>query len=92
MTHKDRVMKFLNEYGSITSWEAIQEFGNTRLSATIYSIRESGVEIISEDESAINRFGDETTFTRYYTKVLHDKLFGLKNIVYDNLTLEDSLF
>jgi hypothetical protein len=31
--------EWLEEKGHITSWEAIQEMGNTRLSATIYILR-----------------------------------------------------
>lgn len=37
LTHQDRILQYLKEYGSITSWEAIKEFGATRLSAVIYN-------------------------------------------------------
>ena len=33
------VLKHLEDFGSITSWEAIKEYGATRLSAIIYNLR-----------------------------------------------------
>lgn len=39
MTHEERVIRHLKEYKSITSWEAIQEYGITRISAYIYNLR-----------------------------------------------------
>lgn len=45
MTQELRVLKHLQEYGSITSWEAIEEYGATRLSAIIYNLRKKGFKI-----------------------------------------------
>lgn len=69
ITHKDRVLQYLRENGSITSWEAIKEFGNTRLSATIFLLREDGHFIETKFQSAKNRYGDEVSFARY---ILHN--------------------
>ena len=38
-TYLIKVKEILEEKGSITSWEAIQKMGNTRLSATIHILR-----------------------------------------------------
>lgn len=66
-THIDRVRQYLEDYGSITSWEAIKEFGNTRLSATIFELRHKyGLPIKSKIEVSRNRYGDKTEFARYY--------------------------
>ena len=35
----DAILKHLQEYGNITSWEAIKEYGCTRLSAVIWTLR-----------------------------------------------------
>jgi hypothetical protein len=43
-----RVLEHLEKFGSITSWEAIENYGATRLSAIIYNLRDEGYEIISE--------------------------------------------
>lgn len=64
-THYDRVLDYLKKYGSITSWEAIQIFGNTRLSATIYLLRKDGYNIVSDNVCTKNRFGDPVHFSKY---------------------------
>lgn len=68
-TQKQMVLKHLQDFGSITSWEAIREYGATRLSGIIYSLRQEGHEITSQNEKAINRYGKAVKFAKYvYTK------------------------
>lgn len=65
-THADRIEKYLKENGSITSWEAIKEFGITRLSAVIYNLRNKrGLDITTNFETRKNRYGDSVSFARY---------------------------
>lgn len=64
-THYDRVLKHLQEHGAITSWESIELFGNTRLSATIFDLRQDGFNIKSETITTKNRYGDPTHYTKY---------------------------
>lgn len=66
MTHKERVLEYLKRYGSISSMEAISEFGNTRLADTIFRIKKDGHRIRTESEKAKNRYGESTTFARYF--------------------------
>ena len=67
ITHKDRVLKYMQDYGSITSLDAIREFGNTRLSASIWLLRhEDEIEIDSIFESCKNRYGETVSYARYY--------------------------
>lgn len=40
-----QVLEYLQEYGKITSWEAIQHFGATRLSSIIFNLRKRGYDI-----------------------------------------------
>lgn len=64
-TNKSRlVLEHLKEYGSITSWEAIEKYGATRLSAIIYNIRKHHI-VKSVDSSFTDRYGNESTFTKY---------------------------
>lgn len=65
MTRKDRVLKYMRDFGSITSWEAFRELGVTRLSAVIFDLKKDGYEIASKSESTRNRYGDKVTFSRY---------------------------
>lgn len=67
VTHKDRVLKYMQDFGSITSLDAIREFGNTRLSASIWILRhEDEIEIDSIFESTKNRYGEPVSYARYY--------------------------
>lgn len=65
-THKDRVLKYLKDVGSITSLDAIREFGNTRLAATIFSLKEDGYDIVSKQEVVVNRYGENRIIARYF--------------------------
>ena len=62
---EDMIYEHLKAYGSITSWEAIKEYGCTRLSAMIYNLRKQGYKIISETETATNRFGKKVNYSKY---------------------------
>lgn len=48
MTKHDQVLHHLKEHGSITSWEAIMEYGATRLSGIIYKLKERGLNVQTE--------------------------------------------
>ena len=61
-----RILKHLRRCGSITSWEAIKEYGITRLSAVIFDLRKMGWDIPDEWEHTTNRYGEPTKFKRYY--------------------------
>ena len=64
------VINHLERYGSITSIEAIDLYGMTRLAAVIYDIREKypHINILAVDEKGKNRFGKKTKHKRYYYK------------------------
>ena len=55
-----KVLKHLQEKGSITSWEAITLYRATRLSGIIFNLREDGYIIDSKNEK-----GDGTHWVRY---------------------------
>ena len=67
-TLESRVLKWLQDKGSITQKEAIDEFGAYRLSALIYNLRQEGYDITTETETGKNRWGDKVTWGRYYLK------------------------
>lgn len=69
MTNKERVLKYMQMYGSITSLDAFKDLGNTRLSASIWElIHRDGYEIKSITEKSKNRWEEETHYSRYYLK------------------------
>lgn len=59
------VLEHLQNHKTITSFEAFERFGVTRLSAKIYNLRRKGHNIISNDVDTINRFGDKVTYAKY---------------------------
>lgn len=59
-----KVLNHLKEHGSITSWEAIENYGATRLSAIIYNLRKDYI-INGVDETFTDRYGNTSKFTKY---------------------------
>ena len=67
ITHKDRVLQYIEDFGSITSLDAIREFGNTRLSASIWLLRhEDDIDIATIFETSKNRYNEPVSYARYY--------------------------
>ena len=60
-----RIYDHLVQFGSITSWEAIKEYGCTRLSDAIYHLRKKGISVVNENEHRVNRYGEKVTFAKY---------------------------
>ncbi len=66
MNKTKAVMFHLVRYGSITSWEAIKEYGATRLSAIIYNLRyRYDMNIINQEIRFRDRFGTLSSFVKY---------------------------
>ena len=65
MTQKEAVLEWLKTGGSITSMEAFEHLGITRLSAVVFDLRKLGYIISSEDMTTTNRYGKQVHFTRY---------------------------
>jgi|TARA_B110000967_G_scaffold128632_1_gene131385 hypothetical protein len=66
-THKTRALYYIRTYGSITSLEAIRDLGNTRLSDTIFRLRNDGYGISTEDHQVATRWLDAKGGRRYST-------------------------
>ena len=45
ITKKERVLDAMRGYGSISPWYAIKHLGDTRLAATIFTLKKDGHEI-----------------------------------------------
>lgn len=63
---KQRVIDYINKFGSISSWEAYSDLGITQLGARIDQLKKEGYNFKTEWESSKNRFGDKTDYKRYY--------------------------
>lgn len=67
-SQSDAILWHLKKYGSITSYEAIKEYGATRLSAIIFNHRKDGYNIDSMPLTKKTRFGRNTTISKYVYK------------------------
>ena len=65
MTQSDMILRYMREYGAITAWEAVREFGCFRLGARIYDLKQAGYPIRTEMETRKNRFGKNVSFAKY---------------------------
>lgn len=65
ITQKDRILNYIREFGSISSWEAYSDLGITQLGARIDQLKKEGYEFVTEWEQKKNRFGEPTTYKRY---------------------------
>ena len=64
-TQTDAIKWHLKTYGNITSWEAIKEYGATRLSDIIFRLKNEGYNIRTNLIKKENRFGNTTTIAKY---------------------------
>ena len=65
MTQKERILKYLEDFGSITQLEAIRDIGVMRLGARIWELRRNGFPIVRETEQSQNRYGQPIRYARY---------------------------
>lgn len=65
MGQSERVLQYMKDHGGITSFEAFQDLGITRLSARIFDLRRRGNIITTAKMESTNRFGDTVRFARY---------------------------
>jgi hypothetical protein len=72
MNKHELVKQYMLDGNSITSWEAIEKFGATRLSAIIFNLKNT-YNIVSTREEHIDRYGNSGHYARY-------RIIGERNI------------
>ena len=66
LTKKEAIRRHLEKHNGITSKEAFELYGETRLSATIYELKHrNNLNIISEDTKVKTRYGKNVCVTTY---------------------------
>lgn len=61
----DRVLAYMNEFGSITQYQALQDLGVMRLASRISDLKKQGYLIVSEVIAVKNRFGEDCYVKQY---------------------------
>ena len=69
LTQEQRIIRHLRDYGSITSLEAINEYGILRLASRISDLRKKGYAIRSDRVAAKNRYGEKISYAKYSMEV-----------------------
>jgi hypothetical protein len=64
-TQNQRILDYINEFGSITQLDAIRDIGCMRLASRISDLRKQGFPIKSEFEPVKNRYGETCHIKRY---------------------------
>ena len=64
-SQKERVIDYINEFGSISSWQAYADLGITQLGARIDQLKHEGYIFKTEWETSKNRYGENVMYKRY---------------------------
>lgn len=63
---RERVLEYLQRYGSISDTEARDDLGIRRVGARIFELKDLGHKIVTKMEIGRNRFGEKVKYGRYY--------------------------
>lgn len=64
-SQKERILDYIKEFGSISSWQAYADLGITQLGARIDQLKHEGYLFTTEWENNTNRFGEKVMYKRY---------------------------
>ena len=65
MTQCEKILDHMRSRGSITSMEAMQEYGIMRLASRINDLREAGFVIAKQTIKGKNRYGERVSYAAY---------------------------
>ena len=65
MTQRDLVVKYIQDFGSISSFQAYADLGITQLGARIFELKERGYAFSKERRKTKNRYGKATHYDVY---------------------------
>ena len=65
MSQVEMILKYMQDNGSITTFESYEELGCTRLSGRIFDLKKLGYTIDEETMTKLNRYGKKISFKKY---------------------------
>ena len=65
MTQCEKIIKYMEDFGSISTMEAFSDLGITRLASRIHDLTRMGIPIEKRMESGKNRYGEAVHYMRY---------------------------
>ena len=66
MTQKELILKYIADFGSITSFQAYADLGITQLATRIKELKAKGYVFQTVPESNTNRYGKPVHYVRYF--------------------------
>lgn len=72
MNQKEKVLKYIKDFGYITSWQAYQDLGIMQLGARIDGLQKDGYSFKKEWEQKKNRYGEPVRFIKYSLEVVNE--------------------
>lgn len=66
LTQHQRILKYIEDFGSISPIQAFSDLGITKLATRVSELRRKGYPIVSEIESARNRYDEPCHYKRYF--------------------------
>ena len=70
-TQTGEILRYLQTHKGITSMQAFEKFGATRLSAIIFVLKKRGFNIVTYMIDGKNRYGEPTRYAEY--RLIKDK-------------------
>ena len=64
-TQSEKILKYIDDFGSITQLEAMNDLGVMRLASRISDLKKDGYPIESKVEAVKNRYGEICHIKRY---------------------------
>lgn len=65
INQKQRIIKYIQDFGSITALEAMKDLGITQLGARIDGLQKDGYSFKKVWERSKNRYGENVDYKRY---------------------------
>lgn len=72
MNQKELILKYIKDFGSITSYQAYIDLGITQLATRIKELKEQGYSFSYEWISKKNRYGKSVAFKKYKLGVTNE--------------------
>mgnify|MGYP003301728158 CR=1 FL=1 len=66
MKQSERIMNYINKFGSISPLEAFRDLGITKLATRISELKKEGIKFKQEYIKTQNRFGEPVHYMRYW--------------------------
>ena len=63
---EQRILKYIEDHGSITALDAMRDIGVMRLSSRISEMRRKGINIQKRKEQTETRYGERYNIVRYW--------------------------